>query len=122
MIEAAHSNPDRGHPPATDLGGEVRERAVSSGRIVTARAIAIACALMPVLALWVVNAEIIWYTGHSTAISLFYHVTFTLLVLALIDLGIRQYFPGVELTSSKLMTIYVMLSVAGIPVYHFWGG
>lgn len=87
-------------------------------KTVTGRAMAIACALMPLLALWVVNSEIIWYTGHSTAISLFYHVTFTLFLLAIGNLWVQKKYPGAELSPGELMTIYVMLSVAGTLCSH----
>lgn len=73
---------------------------------------------MPLLALWVVQSELIWYTGHSTAISLFYHVTFVLLILAGINLAIQRKWPGVALSSCELMTIYTMLCVAGTLCSH----
>lgn len=87
-------------------------------RFVTLRAIAIACALMPVLAMWVVQAELIWYTGHSTAISLFFHVTFTVFLVALLNLAVRRYWPAKALSPSEILTIYVMLSVAGTLCSH----
>jgi len=87
-------------------------------RTVTLRAAAIACALMPLLAMWVVQAELIWYTGHSTAISLFFHVTFTIFLIALVNLWIRKHWPGVALDGGEILTIYVMLSVAGTLCSH----
>ncbi len=86
--------------------------------LATPRAMGIACALMPLLALWVVQSELIWYSGHSTAISLFFHVTFTLFVLALANLPLKRYWPKSALSSGELMTIYVMLSVAGTFCSH----
>ena len=65
------------------------EEADQAPRAVTLRAIGMACALMPALAMWVVQTELIWYTGHSTAISLFFHVTTVLFLIALINLPIR---------------------------------
>lgn len=79
---------------------------------------AIACALMPALALWVVQSELIWYSGHSTAISLFYHVTFTLFVLSLANLWVRKHWPKRALTPPELMVIYMMLSIAGTFCSH----
>lgn len=80
---------------------------------VTVRAVAIACGLMPFLALWVVTSEMIWESGNSTVLALFYHVTVVLLVLSLLNLLIGRYRPGWMLSPGELMTIYVMLSVAG---------
>ncbi len=87
-------------------------------RFVSLRAVGIACALMPILALWVVQSELIWYSGHSTAISLFFHVTFVLFLLALLNLAIRRFWPKKSLTGGELMTIYVMLSIAGTFCSH----
>ena len=86
--------------------------------MVSVRAIAIACGLMPLLALWVVQSELIWYSGHSTAISLFFHVTFTIFVLSLGNLLIARRWPQSALTGGEIMTIYVMLSIAGTFCSH----
>lgn len=87
-------------------------------RVVTLRAIGISCALIPVLALWVFQSELIWYSGHSTAISLFFHVTFTIFVIALLNLLIEKHWPERALSGGEIMTIYVMLSVAGTLCSH----
>ncbi len=90
----------------------------SARRIVTVRSMAIACALMPLLSLWVVQAELIWYTGHSTAISLFSHVTSTVFVIALVNLAVKRRWPRIALSAGELMTIYVMLCVSGTFCSH----
>ncbi|MDA0991312.1 MAG: hypothetical protein O3A51_11250 [Verrucomicrobia bacterium] len=87
-------------------------------RIVTWRAIGISCALIPALSMWVVQAELIWYTGHSTAISLFFHVTTVLFLIALLNLWVRKRWPARALDGGELLTIYVMLSVAGTLCSH----
>lgn len=73
---------------------------------------------MPVLALWVVEAELIWYSGHSTAISLFYHVTIVIFLLGLLNLLIKKKKPGWALTPPELLTIYMMLSIAATFCSH----
>lgn len=88
------------------------------GRLVTIRSMAISCALMPILALWVVQSELIWYSGHSTAISLFYHVTFVVFLLSLANLAVRKKWPGAALSPVELLTIYMMLSIAGTFCSH----
>jgi len=103
---AEPGGPSEAPPPAE------RERAV------TVRSMAIACALMPVLALWVVLSEAIWYSGHSTIISLFYHVTFVVFLLAVANLAVRRRWPGLALSPGELMTIYMMLSIAGTFCSH----
>ena len=85
---------------------------------VSVRAVAIACALMPILALWVVQSELIWYSGHSTAISLFFHVTFVIFLLALVNLLVAKRWPKKALSPGELMTIYMMLAIAGTFCSH----
>jgi len=92
--------------------------ASSAGGVITVRAVAIACGLMPLLALWVVESELIWYTGHSTTISLFYHVTFPLFLIGLVNLLIQRWRPQAALTPMEMMTIYLMLCVGGTLVSH----
>ncbi|MHC4717636.1 MAG: DUF6785 family protein, partial [Planctomycetota bacterium] len=87
-------------------------------RLVTLRSVVIACALMPILALWVVQSELIWYSGHSTAISLFFHVTFVVFLLALGNLLVRRRWPRAALSGGELMTIYMMLAIAGTFCSH----
>ena len=87
-------------------------------RIVTLRAICLSCALMPILAMWVVQSELIWYTGHSTAISLFFHVTTVIFVISLLNLLLKKWFPRAALWPGELLTMYVMLSVAGTLCSH----
>jgi hypothetical protein len=87
-------------------------------RFVTMRAIGISCALMPILALWVVQSELIWYSGHSTAISLFFHVTFVIFLLALLNLLVASRWPKAALSGGEMMTIYMMLSIAGTFCSH----
>jgi len=87
-------------------------------RFVSIRAIGISCALMPILALWVVQSELIWYSGHSTAISLFFHVTFVIFLLAIGNLLVARRWPDKALTPGELMTIYVMLAIAGTFCSH----
>ena len=87
-------------------------------RLVTLRSMAIACAMMPIMAVWVYLSETIWYSGHPTTISLFYHVTFVVLLIALLNLLVRRRWPGAALSPGELMTIYMMLSIASTFCSH----
>jgi len=86
--------------------------------IVTLRSMAIACALMPLLAMWVVQMELIWYTSHSTAISLFFHVTFVIFLLAIANLLVKRIAPAKALSAGEILTIYVMLCIASTLCSH----
>jgi hypothetical protein len=101
-----------GMGPGTPPAGE------PAGRFVTIRSMAIACALMPILALWVVLQEAIWYSGHSTAISLFYHVTFVVFLLGVANLGVKRLWPSAALDAREMVTIYMMLAIAGTFCSH----
>lgn len=100
-------------PPSPGMTG-----AGSSARTLSIRSVAIACALMPLLAMWVAQTEVIWYTAHSTAISLFFHVTFTILVLSLVNLGLQKFTPRAAFQAHEILTIYVMLCIGGALVSH----
>jgi hypothetical protein len=104
-----------GFSPSQQVPTPPRQGAMN---LVTWRAIGIACLLMPVSALWVVQSELIWYTGHSTAISLFFHVTFIILLLSLLNLWIEKKWPRAALTPGEILTIYMMLSIGGTLCSH----
>lgn len=87
-------------------------------RFVTARAMAISIALMPVLCLWIVQMEMIWFSASFSAISLFCHVTFVLFVLCLLNLAIERKWPRHALTAGELLTIYMMLSIVSAFCSH----
>src|SRR5207245_1591104 len=50
--------------------------------------------------------------------SLFYHVTFVVFVLALGNLYVQKRWPRAALSAGELMTIYMMLSIAGTFCSH----
>ena len=87
----------------------------SSG--VTLRALVIGCILIPPNCHWVVQSEAVWGTTYLTIVSLFFNVTFTLLVLIGLNALTKQFAPNVMLKQKELLAIYVMLclgsSVAG---------
>ena len=87
-------------------------------KFVSIRAVAIACALMPLMAFWLVRFELIWYSASSTAISLFFHVTFVILILSLVNLLLENYKPKWAFTPGELMTIYMMLSIGATFCSH----
>lgn len=82
------------------------------------RAMAISCALMPLMAWWVVQGEMVWDSAYPTTISLFFHVTFVVFVLALVNLGVRRRWPRLALAPAEILMIYVMLSVAATFCSH----
>ncbi|MCA9440645.1 MAG: hypothetical protein KC964_07555, partial [Candidatus Omnitrophica bacterium] len=87
-------------------------------KTVTFRSVALACGLMPLLAWWVVTAELVWYQSHSTGLSLFFHVTVPVLFIALANLAWKRKYPASALEPGELLTLYVLLSVAGAICSH----
>ena len=115
--DGASTEPQAGGSASSGSSGPDRA-AKEPMRFVTIRAMAIACALMPVTALWVVLSEVIWYSSHSTTISLFYHVTFVVFVIALVNLLVRKRWPRSALSAGEIMVIFMMLSIASTFCSH----
>jgi len=84
---------------------------------VTLRALVIGLILIPPNCYWVVQSEGVWGTTYLTIVSLFFNVTFTLLVLVWLNALYKRFSPKAALKQGELLTIYVMLclgsSVAG---------
>ncbi len=84
---------------------------------VTLRAFLIGLILIPPNCYWVVQSEAVWGTTYLTVVSLFFNVTFTLLVLVALNALCKQIVPKGALKQGELLTIYVMLclgsSIAG---------
>lgn len=85
---------------------------------VTVRSIAIGAALIPLTCMWVVQAEILWYSSQPTTVSLMPHVVFILFFLTLANLLVGRLAPGSQLNPGELLTIYVMLSLASVVCGH----
>ncbi|MCC7491318.1 MAG: hypothetical protein IT204_03180 [Fimbriimonadaceae bacterium] len=79
---------------------------------VTLRAILLGLLLMPPNVYWCLQVEGIWHSGHPSALSLFWNVCFTILVLVAINLGLKRIAPRWALTQGEFITIYVLLYMA----------
>ena len=95
----------------------MEERTQQKSHGVTLRALTIGCMLIPPNCYWVVQSEAVWGTTYLTIVSLFFNVTFTLLVLVGFNTLTNKFNPKIALKQEELLTIYVMLclgsSVAG---------
>ncbi|MBD3181651.1 hypothetical protein GF312_05115 [Candidatus Poribacteria bacterium] len=78
---------------------------------VTLRAIFIGLLLLPLNAYWITKSEVVLSITHATTLSLFFNVIFIIFVFTIINLIIKKYFPGRELSPGELLTIYVMLCI-----------
>jgi len=87
-------------------------------RTVTFRSVALACGLMPLLSWWVVMSEMVRYNDHSTGLSLFFHVTVPVFAIAVVNLWWARKRPESALEPGELLTLYVLLSIAGAICSH----
>jgi len=85
---------------------------------VTFRSVAIGAALIPALCMWVIQAEILWYSSQPTTVSLMPHVVFILFLLTLGNLALGRWCPRAALNPGELLTIYVMMAIASVVCGH----
>lgn len=79
---------------------------------VTFKSILIAAVLIPINCYWVIEMEVIRYSGHPVTISLFFNVIFTLFVIVGFNQLLKRFFPRIALSQSELVIVYLMLSIA----------
>jgi len=85
---------------------------------VTLRAVVLGACLIPLSIMWLIQSEIVWYTGQPVTISLFYHVIFILLIVTAINLLVKKIAPAAALNAGELLTIYVMLCISNAIAGH----
>jgi hypothetical protein len=90
----------------------------SDARSVTWRAALIALILGPLNCYWIMQIEVVWYSGHPTCASIFYNAVFSLLVVVLLNLAVRRLAPSKALTQGELLTIYVMIGIMSTVASH----
>lgn len=79
---------------------------------VTLKSILIASILIPINCYWVIEMEVIRYSGHPVTISLFFNVIFSLLVVMSFNQLLKRFIPRLALIQSELVIVYLMLSIA----------
>ncbi len=84
----------------------------SSYQGVTFRSLIIAVILIPINCYWIIEMEVIRYSGHPVTISLFFNVVFNIFVLIALNLLLKKYLPEQALSQSELLVIYIILSLA----------
>ena len=79
---------------------------------VTFRSLLIAFILIPINCYWIIEMEVIRYSGHPVTISIFFNVIFNVFVLIGLNLLLKRFLPKHVLSQSELLVIYIMLSLA----------
>ncbi|MCD6507718.1 hypothetical protein J7M22_14010 [Candidatus Poribacteria bacterium] len=80
---------------------------------VTFRAVLLGALLIPPNAYWIMWVEGVWNSGHSTCLSLMWHVVLNLLFLVGLNFILRRISPRATLSQAELITVYAMLTLAG---------
>ena len=88
---------------------------------VSLRSIILGVILIPITCMWVCLAEIMWYSGQPTTISVFCHVIFIIILLILINLLFKVVRPKWAPTPPEFMVIYTMLCLASCVCGHDMG-
>lgn len=78
---------------------------------VTFRSVVIGLLLIPLNCMWLALAEVVWYSGEPTTLSLYPNVVFLICVVAVVNGVVKKLRPAWGLTPCELLVIYVMLSV-----------
>jgi hypothetical protein len=68
--------------------------------------------MIPVVSMWLVLTEVMWFSGSPTAISLFSPAVFSLALLVALNRVIRRVRPVWELKPPELLIVYTMISLA----------
>ena len=85
---------------------------------ISRRAVLIGLFLVLPNAFWVVYMETIFYIAHSTNFGLVFHAVVNLALLLVLNIGLRRISPRLALKQGELLTIYIMLCVAGTIAGH----
>ena len=84
----------------------------ASRSLVTTRALVLGALLIPFNVYWVMMVEGIWHTGHPSVMSLPWGVVFNIIVLLLVNVGLKRFLPRYALTQAEFVTVYVMVGIA----------
>jgi len=79
---------------------------------VTLRSLIIATILIPVNCYWVIEMEVIRYSGHPVTISLFFNVVFSVFLLIGVNFVLKKFTPNFSLNQNELIVVYIMVSLA----------
>lgn len=93
-------------------------QAQARGKAVTLRSVLLCLFLVPINAYWVVQMEVVRYSAHPTTISLFFNTVFALLLLTLLNRGVRKIAPRMALERGELLLIYTVLCIGSCVCGH----
>ena len=74
--------------------------------------------LIPINCYWIIQMEVVRYSGHPTTISLLFNSVFCLFLLCLLNQLVLKVLPGFSFTQSDLLSVYVMLCLSSTIAGH----
>jgi hypothetical protein len=86
-------------------------------KIFTLRSFLISLVLIPLNCYWIIQVEIVWYTGHPTCISLFQNPVFSLLLVTSVSLLLRR-FKAFHLSEGELLFVYASVVMSSSVASH----
>jgi len=90
----------------------------NSEKSVTWRVYVLGLLLIPINCYWIIQMEVVRYSGHPTTISLLFNAVFSLFLLTLLNLLLRKLLPKIALSQSELSVVYIMLCLASTIAGH----
>lgn len=85
---------------------------------VTWRSVLLGLLLIPPNSIWIVQVEIVHYSGHPTCLSIFSNAVFSLFLLILANLLLVKAKPTWALTQAELLTSYILVALGSTVPAH----
>ena len=86
-------------------------------RSLTLKSLLVSLILIPLNCYWIIQVEIVWYSGHPTCISLFQNPVFSLLVVAVFSFLLRC-FKALHFSEGELLFVYVSIVMSSSVASH----
>ena len=87
-------------------------------KAVTWRVYILGLLLIPINCYWIIQMEVVRYSGHPTTVSLLFNVVFVLFLMTPFNLLLRKLAPKMAFSQSELSVVYVMLCLASTICGH----
>lgn len=82
-----------------------------TGHAIAKRAVFIGAVLIIANSYWIAYVEMIWHTAHLTTVAMSVNVMFGILMITVLNLGVRRVVPRAALQQRDLLVVYAMLAV-----------
>jgi hypothetical protein len=97
---------------------QAERRVPSQNPGVTWRSVLIGLLLIPPNCIWVVQIEIVHYSGHPTCLSIFSNAVFSLFLVILLNLILLRVRPRWALTQGELLVSYILVALGSSVAAH----